>query len=234
MDDLAGNILSIRSYGACAQRHAHPHSQVLWALDGCLELEIDGRPAALSAGDGLVIRPGEAHDFEAARGSRCLVLDSTDPSWLGRPRQPAQHEALQHLTRYLEQALQQGLVLPLALGPTLLAQSWGPLAGATRARRDIDWAGLNRWLTAHLAQPISVRDMAQQVHLSESQLRARFVTALGCSPMQWLRQLRLQHAQALRATGVSVAQAAQRCGYDSPSALTAALRRSAQTGESQR
>jgi AraC-like DNA-binding protein len=44
--------------------------------------------------------------------------------------------------------------------------------------------------------------------------------------MAWLRAQRLDRARALRAAGIGVAEAARRSGYRSPSALTAALKRS--------
>ena len=44
-------------------------------------------------------------------------------------------------------------------------------------------------------------------------------------PMEWLRDLRLQHARAMRAQGQTLAVTASVCGYHSASALGAALRR---------
>lgn len=181
--------LSVRHYGAAPGAHVHDHFQVLWALDGVLELEVDGRGVALSRGAGLVLCPGERHDFESRHGSRCLVLDTHDASW--HPHW----------------------------------QDHRPLRG-------IDWAALISWTDQRLAQPLSVADLAARVHLSESQFRARCAAALGCAPMAWVRQLRLARAQALRQGGMAVSQVACAVGYDSPSALTAALRR--QTGVSRR
>ena len=44
--------------------------------------------------------------------------------------------------------------------------------------------------------------------------------------MVWLRTLRLEQARWMRSQGMPVTEVAQRTGYRSPSALTAALRRS--------
>ena len=65
------------------------------------------------------------------------------------------------------------------------------------------------------------------MHLSPGQFAERCRRELGLSPMQWLRAQRLGEAQALRDRGLGVAEAARRTGYRSPSALTAAMRRSA-------
>ena len=70
-------------------------------------------------------------------------------------------------------------------------------------------------------------DLAARVHLSPAQFAARCRAEQGLSTQYWLRGLQLDQAQALRAQGASVAEAARRSGYRSPSALTAALRRRA-------
>lgn len=217
---------SLRRYGPAPGRHAHDHAQVLWTLDGVLELEVGGRGARLSAGQGLAILPGELHDFEAPHGSRCLVLDTADPAWLGCAAQPQQPGPVEHLARFLAASLEAGLPVSPALGARLWAQAWGPARAApSRQGRSIDWEGLARWAQGRLSAPLAVGDLAARAGLSESQFRARCLSALGCTPMQWLRSQRLARARVLRAQGLPVALVAQRVGYDSPSALTAALRR---------
>ena len=74
-----------------------------------------------------------------------------------------------------------------------------------------------------LDQKLRAAELAGLVHLSESQFRARCLEELGLTPMQWLRQLRLNRAQQLREAGMQVADISARVGYDTPSALTAAM-----------
>ena len=220
---MAGS-LSLRQYGASHGSHSHDHFQILVGLEGELELEIAGRGRRIGAGDGWVVPPGERHDFEAVKGSRCLVLDTTQPGWshcVTPPAQPAQTLAL---ARYLAGALQSAQPHALHHGPLLLLEAWG-VAGATRSRRRIDWPALSAWARARWHQPLDVARMAAQAHLSPTQFAARCRQETGQSAMQWLRSQRLAHARALRLDGLGVAEAARRTGYRSPSALTAALRR---------
>lgn len=98
------------------------------------------------------------------------------------------------------------------------------MPASDRAQRPIDWLTLRSWARQHWHQPLTVADLAGQVFLSPTQFAARCRAETGTSPMQWLRQLRLAHAKALRNGGLGVAQTALRCGYQSASALTAALR----------
>jgi AraC-like DNA-binding protein len=221
---IAHDTLSVRHYGASPGSHAHEHFQILLGLEGVLELEVDGRGRRVGAGDGMVIAPGLRHDFESLRGARCLVLDSSDAGWTRLDRAAPLPEALP-LARYLASACASGLVRARQLGPSLLLEAWAPPAAPTRSRRVIDWPTLQGWARRAVGEPLSVADLAARTHLSPAQFTERCRQELGLSPMAWLRGLRLDQARHLRAQGLPVAEVARRCGYRSPSALTAALRR---------
>lgn len=216
---------SIRSYGAAPGSHSHDHYQILWGLEGDLELEVEGKGARVSAGTGLVIDPRDRHDFESRCGSRCLILDSPDIGWSSRARVPQFTKTSDLLARFISEAIEQQIPIDRNQAAVLFAHSWGPLPKVRRARRDIDWEGLSLWIKSRVSAPLSVADVAAKACLSESQFRARCIETLGFSPMQWIRRMRLEQAQLLRSSGMTVAEVAQRTGYDSPSALTAALRR---------
>lgn len=222
----APESLSVRHYGASPGSHTHEHFQVLLGLDGVLELEVEGRGQRVDAGTGLVIAPGDRHDFESALGARCLVLDSGDPGWARLIAQTPPPDALP-LAQYLASACAAGRARARQQGPALLLEAWAPHAPPPlRLRRAIDWATLQAWAQNAAATPLSVADLAARVHLSAAQFNERCRQELGTSPMAWLRDLRLERARQLRAQGLPVADVARRCGYRSPSALTAALRRS--------
>ena len=216
---------SIRTYGPSPGSHAHEHFQVLWGLEGSLELEVEGKGALVGSGQGLVISPDDKHDFESLHGSRCLILDSPDLGWSSRDCLPLFAKATNLLAQYIAEAIEQEISFDAGQAAFLLAQSWGAANKISRVRRAIDWRELSLWIKDHLSRPLSVEGIAERACLSESQFRFRCVEALGCSPMQWIRRLRLEQAERLRLQGMSVAEVANQTGYDSPSALTAALRR---------
>lgn len=215
--------LSLRDYGPSHGSHAHAHHQLLVGLDGLLELEVEGRGQRLAAGEALLIAPGDRHDFESPQGSRCLVLDSNHAAWGLCEPQPYRPRQVAALANYLAQAWPQPLALSHA--PALLLEAWRAPKAAQRPRRAIDWLSLSAWVQARLSQPLSIADLAQQVHLSPSQFAARCLEAHGMGPLAWLRGQRLTQARSLRDAGWSVRETALRTGYRSPSALTAALRR---------
>ena len=226
--------LSVRRYGASPGSHSHEHFQVLLGLSGALELEVEGRALRVAPGDGCVIPPGDRHDFESARGSLCLVLDSAHPAWahcVQPGRRPAPPAHTLPLAQYLAQALQQGRPLAQAHGPALLLEAWladghGSAPPPSHPqRRAIHWPALQQWAAQHWHAELSVADLAARVHLSPSQFAARCREDQGMGAMAWLRSQRLTQARLLRGAGLAVAEVARRTGYRSPSALTAALRR---------
>jgi AraC-like DNA-binding protein len=215
--------LSVRTYGQAPGGHLHDHFQVIWPLQGCLELEIEGKGLALQVGDGLIVRPGDRHDFESRNGSRCLVLDSSQLVWQHRAARPAFAKSASQMAAFLAVALEERLPLALESGEQLLAQSWGASHTVGKVRRTVDWKNLTAWTNAHLDQKLRAADLAGLAHLSESQFRARCLDEIGLTPMQWIRQLRLTKAQLLREAGIPVAVISARVGYETPSALTAAM-----------
>ena len=218
--------LSLRRYGASHGSHAHEHFQVLLGLDGVLELEVQGRGRRIAAGQGCVIAPGERHDFESREGSRCIVLDTSHAAWERCAWEPPHKAQALALGRALDHALQQRGSLAQHYGPALLLQAWqSPPQAPSRYQRPIQWEQLATWTQQRLHEPLSVAQLAAQVFLSPTQFAARCRRETGLSVMQWLRRQRLALALQLRGRGLSVADTALHCGYQSPSALTAALRR---------
>jgi AraC-like DNA-binding protein len=221
--------LSLRHYGASHGSHAHAHFQVLLGLEGVLELEVQGRGRRIAAGQGCVIAPGEHHDFESPNGSRCIVLDTPHAAWAHCAYDPARTAQALALGNYLAHALQQRGSLAQHYGPALLLEAWQSQTPApARYQRSILWEQLATWTQQRLHEPLSVAQLAAQVFLSPTQFATRCRRETGLSVMQWLRRQRLALAVQLRGRGMSVADTALHCGYQSPSALTAALKRQPQ------
>jgi AraC-like DNA-binding protein len=218
-------LLSVRDYGPAYGSHAHDLFQVLLGLEGALELEVEGRGQRVLPGAGCVIAPGDRHDFEAQGSARCLVLDTAAPEWASAAAQPAHAPAALALARYLQHALADPGGLAHHYGPLLLLDCWRSVkTPSARQRRIIDWRGLTRWCDARLHTPLTVADMAAQVFLSPTQFALRCLQETGMRPMAWLRDQRLRRALHLRTQGLGMAEVASRCGYQSASALGAALR----------
>jgi transcriptional regulator GlxA family with amidase domain len=69
-------------------------------------------------------------------------------------------------------------------------------------------------LRARLAEPWTLDALADEVHLSRSQLVRSFDATVGMSPMAYLRQMRVERmARLLASTDLSVAEAARAVGW---------------------
>ncbi|GHO74837.1 hypothetical protein KSD_26080 [Ktedonobacter sp. SOSP1-85] len=78
--------------------------------------------------------------------------------------------------------------------------------------QSLNW--VTSFLSLHLAETVSVADMAQRAGLSPSRFSALFRQRFGTSPHQFLLHLRVQHAQdLLRNTTLSQSQIASYCGF---------------------
>ena len=64
-------------------------------------------------------------------------------------------------------------------------------------------------------QPLVIKELAQEVHLSNSRFRTVFKNLTGLSPMEYLTTLRINHArQLMPLTALSICEIASRVGYD--------------------
>jgi AraC-like DNA-binding protein len=81
------------------------------------------------------------------------------------------------------------------------------------------------------ARAWTVDDLAQKVFMSRSSFAERFSTLVGKTPMEFLGQWRMQLARRwLERERLSVAEVAERCGYQSETAFSKAFKRIAGVG----
>jgi AraC-like DNA-binding protein len=123
----------------------------------------------------------------------------------------------------LEDLLRRHLVL--LLWPSLLTPQHSLTA---ETGRDTVLEQLLEWIDAHHHEPITLTELARRSGDSVRNLQYRFRRRVGCSPMQWLRQRRLQAAYAdlqRSAAEESVAVIARRHGFHHLSGFAASFRR---------
>ncbi|OEZ29245.1 helix-turn-helix domain-containing protein [Variovorax boronicumulans] len=206
---------SIRHYSGEYLGHDHDHAQIMYALDGRMELEIGGRAAFTDSSCGMVIPAGMAHTFMSPRGVRMVVIDTPDGTGVDRLRRFAVTAACRNGIDESNAALQLAKVLE---------------APAILARRSIDLARLDTALARALHEPWDTARMAALYFLSRQRFHARLLELTGLSPQAYLRTQRLDTAERLLRGGTPLEATAWRVGYRSASALGFALRRERQLG----
>jgi AraC family transcriptional activator FtrA len=82
------------------------------------------------------------------------------------------------------------------------------------------------WMTEHLAEELTIADLATRTTMSQRSFARHFVAATGSTPYQWLLRQRIQHAQRLlERTGLPIDAVAERVGLGNATNLRKHFRR---------
>jgi AraC-like DNA-binding protein len=173
-----------------------------------LMLRLDPRAIVQAAAEMALPQPGKDFSY------RAMSLGDLDATLLGAVTRLI---ALLHEPRLLPQLaplLQQEILV------RLLAGRHGPqlqrlVAVGSPSQQVVQSMA---WLKMNFTQPVLADDLAASVHMSPSTFRQHFRAVAGMSPMQYLKQLRLQEARQLMLNqGIDAGTAGVRVGYESAS-----------------
>lgn len=93
------------------------------------------------------------------------------------------------------------------------------------AKHDPTVSAFERWARLHLGEPVSIKEGARAVGVSERTLQRAVQSTLGTSPVRFVQDLRVEQAShLLRTTGLSLETIARRVGYEHPNTLRILLR----------
>ncbi|MBE6930119.1 MAG: helix-turn-helix transcriptional regulator [Ruminococcaceae bacterium] len=82
-----------------------------------------------------------------------------------------------------------------------------------------------RYIHTHFSENITVRELAARAYLSRNRFTDLFSAALGITPYQYIRDYRFDVAIDLLKAGVSVGDAAEKCGFESGAAFSSSFRK---------
>jgi len=232
-------ILSLRHYSHEVLSHSHEHPQLVFGLAGELQFDVDGQGSRVLRHHLAVVPAQSRHTCGSPGGSHCLVLDLPANDWL--ERQLGHHaDSIQRLLdkpRAMQLDPVQGQLLSWLASspindPVIANQGAALLLGSLACGGQhvqpggLPLAALDSYIEQHAARPLQVADLARLAGLSVPRFHARFLAETGRTPMEHIRQRRLQLAeQMLLSSDLPVGEVAARVGYASQSAFTAALSR---------
>lgn len=200
----------IRRYSGEYLSHEHTHAQIMFAVQGRMELEVGGLSAFADSSCGMIIPAGTVHGFCAKSDVRMFVVDLPADEVGDRVRKFAVTQrcrasiVLKDVTWLVAQVLQ---------------------APRVHVRRGIDLAQLDAMLDQALHEPWDTSRMAHVFFLSPQRFHARLIEMTGYPPKTYLRLHRLERAAQLLRRGMPLETTAQQVGYRSASALGFALKR---------
>ncbi|MHB0774473.1 helix-turn-helix domain-containing protein [Halomonas sp. WWR20] len=223
------------------KHHDHDYHQLVIGVAGHAEFEIEGLGGTIAPLSGCIVPANHVHYYEGIGENRQLIFDLPDdaPCLSGAQRKLAQlfdapryfalDDPLRAYCNFLVQELSQPHHVPGdSLAMTFLSCLHARLHPALPlgSGRLLDIAALERFVQQHLAERLSVADLAQQACLSEAHFRDRFRTQTGLSPYQYVLRQRLEAArQLLLNTRLPLNEIAAQTGFTHQSALSHAFRR---------
>jgi len=218
-------------------RALHHRFVLIIALQATVSVCVDDRVIRLGAGEGLLIFPFQFHHYVDG-GQKDLLwifitFDLADPE----PLKALQYrpfvftpEARVLATDLIAAYQKEGRMseLPALLLALLLARLRRQEPAPRRKAVEIAAPGMVMQINqlAHQnSQPLSIKQIASALGISQSYLRGRFRASCGVSIGRHLRRLRLERASGLlRLTPNRVSEIAEQCGFNSIYSFSRAFR----------
>ncbi|MFC3895141.1 AraC family transcriptional regulator N-terminal domain-containing protein [Lentzea rhizosphaerae] len=202
-------------------------------LVASIDLPITGNyvgisPSAPALGIGLVLRPEHVAE---------LLGDNDLPQSAGTPEglavsdaTPELVDAVTRLARLLGNPRDARALAPLVKREILWRVMTGEQGAVVRqlGSGDSSLGHIARavgWIRENYAESFKVGNVARIAGMSESAFYRNFQAVTAMSPIQFQKQIRLQEARLLLATGRDVTSVSHRVGYDSPSQFSREYRR---------
>ncbi|MFT4069800.1 helix-turn-helix domain-containing protein [Paraburkholderia sp.] len=235
--------VSLRCYGAIEASDLHDFHQVVLGLDGAMVMAVDGVEHRIDAGSAWLIPAGARHDYAGVGSNRQLVLDLPAASLavperlFERARAVTVDASLGRLVHRIAAHAAGGVSADAVdnrrfhwdaaarLGAALVADT-GALAGTQADGAGLDFARIDRWLRAHLSEPLRIADLAAHCGFGMRRFHQLFIDAFGETPHRYLQRLRLDTSITLLAEPrLSLTDIALEIGFGDQSAYTHAFTR---------
>lgn len=234
----ASPLVEPRRYQRRPFGHAHDYHQLLFGVDGEIELEIDGHAYRVDGTHGLVIPAGHHHLCSGLTDNLQLVADFPASSvalparLMARPRTFSMDSKFATDVRRLATAQR-------ASGTFVAQHAWqqaATLAGGLATLLGVDErqfdaahfpvAAIDRYMRAHLATPLRVDQLAARIGWGARRFHTLFCEAFGDTPHGYQTRLRLDQAvQWLMADAMPLADIASAVGYPDQTTFTRAFAR---------
>ncbi|NEA35779.1 AraC family transcriptional regulator [Streptomyces sp. SID13031] len=234
--------------------HSHSFHEVCLAYSGEGRFNCGSAEYGVSAGDLFLARPGDVHEIESSRSAPLGIafwgftfrpVDAVSGTgwWSGLTRAagpvvstavgglPAvvtalAGEAAEPRSGYGEAVAALGAALVLDTARAFALDQDLSVDPVVRDRGPVVVEAMQRHLLDNLARPVTVREVAAAVHLSERHAERLFRQVVGASMMSTLRRLRLElAAQLLLDAAFTVTEVARRCGYSDVRPFSTAFKR---------
>lgn len=221
--------------------HWHEEWELNYILEGKGTVRIGDSEVTVTQGDILLIRPQELHAIESKQrlcydtvvfstemfGSnedRCY-LEMIYPLCRGKAGiLPVTEDCAEYMQiresveTIIRCAKENSAGTDLLMKSELLRFLWhagnsGVISYHRGAASSKEIRSILDYMAENYAEPLTIRQLAEQVHLSESYFMQRFKEASGMGALEYLNRLRIQKVCTLLLDGEGITDAAYRCGF---------------------
>ncbi|SAL74475.1 AraC family transcriptional regulator [Caballeronia telluris] len=201
---LVAPSVALRRYDAVQASDVHDFHQIVLGLDGAMDMAVEGREARIDCRGAWIVPAGARHDYSAAGENRQLVLDLPFAS-VALPERFFERARAIDVDPLVTQLVRNIATRAQAPTRSFAWQAAAHLCGALMSdvrldeARALDFARIDRWLRAHLAEPLRIADLAAHCGFGMRRFHQLFCEAFGETPHRYLQRLRLDAALTLLA-----------------------------------
>lgn len=230
-------MINLRTYTSESCTHVHEYYQLVFPLKGQLELQVGHQLGIVNSNQAAFIMPQEKHCFASNDQNLFIVIDTKiENNWMNNSKIPSFWDLPPTVKEFLPYAKNYLTKKNLDLtSHTILADFFDKLLMQHFLSNDDPAVFKARnWIDLHFADPLNLKIIAKNCHLSCSQLQRRFKRIMGQSMGEYWRSKRLQQAQLLlKNTGISIETVALSVGYENVAAFSRSFSRQFQISPSE-
>lgn len=204
-----------------------PWSFILLVDKGAFTYELNGRRTTVEADEAIYISPNTPFKPRVSRSLKFHQLmfliqegnEYTNVLKSGRLNIPKAQvrsitASLDKITRHFP--LDSAVVFSHVIERTILENFFYAIKSEpTPAEIDSDVAYVVQYMTDHISEKIKIEVLAEELHISHVGLLWKFKRTMGCTPSDFLIQLRMRHAKHLLLQGKKrINEIALLCGYN--------------------
>jgi AraC-like DNA-binding protein len=223
------HVIPPRSY---YPEHYHYWHQMVYAVDGCLIVAVDGKSFVISPKEAVWLPPGTSHRVGSLYGAEFRSLWFADNAGYDVPTTvtvfgttPLLKELIIEAAAVERQSAHEGYADRLT---ALIVDQFRRVKSISRA---LPWPPSGSRLTAlcealyaNPADTCGLKTWGERIGMSERSLARHFEVEVGVTFRSWRRLLRLHRAIEMLGSGLDVTHTALELGYGSTSAFIFAFR----------